>query len=144
MSSTTSAGKWAPNLIVCAISRYSLNFPRVCQQSYMLSNDKSKASLSTSREALLGSFPAFYGTRRFITAFIKALHPYIQVRGSLCRFVTSLFFCGEGLLAPPQTPKLEDHPLSLVRGCLFNIFAANLHYWRPSLPSTTRGRAMPW
>jgi hypothetical protein len=28
----------------------------------------------------------------------------------------------------PQRPtqKLEDHPLSFVRGCLFNIFAANL------------------
>jgi hypothetical protein len=29
------------------------------------------------------------------------------------------------LLAPRPTPKLEDHPLSFVRGCLFNIFAAN-------------------
>jgi hypothetical protein len=38
---------------------------------------------------------------------------------------------GERLLAPRPTPKLEDHPLSSVRGCLFNIFAANLHNWRP-------------
>jgi hypothetical protein len=28
------------------------------------------------------------------------------------------------LLAPRPTPKLEDHPLPYVRGCLFNIFAA--------------------
>jgi hypothetical protein len=35
-------------------------------------------------------------------------------------------FYGEGLSAPRPTPKLEDHPLSFVRGCLFNIFAANL------------------
>jgi hypothetical protein len=35
-------------------------------------------------------------------------------------------FYGE-LLAPRPTPKLEDHPLSAVRGCLFNIFAASLH-----------------
>jgi hypothetical protein len=28
------------------------------------------------------------------------------------------------LLAPRPTPKLEDHPLSAVRDCLFNIFAA--------------------
>jgi hypothetical protein len=32
---------------------------------------------------------------------------------------------GEGLLAPRPTPKLEDHPLSFVRGCLFNLFAVN-------------------
>jgi hypothetical protein len=34
---------------------------------------------------------------------------------------------GEEVLAPRPTPKLEDHPLSAVRGCLFNIFAAILH-----------------
>jgi hypothetical protein len=31
------------------------------------------------------------------------------------------------LLAPRVTTKLEDHPLSAVRDCLFNIFAATLH-----------------
>jgi len=30
------------------------------------------------------------------------------------------------LSEPPSTLKLEDHPLSDVRECLFNIFAANL------------------
>ena len=34
---------------------------------------------------------------------------------------------GEEVLAPRPTPKQEDHPLSTVRGCLFNIFAATLH-----------------
>jgi hypothetical protein len=33
---------------------------------------------------------------------------------------------GEELLAPRPTPKLEDHPVSVVRDCLFNIFAATL------------------
>jgi hypothetical protein len=42
-------------------------------------------------------------------------------------------FYGEVLLAPLPTPKLEDHPLSAVRDCLFNIFAATLHIWRPFL-----------
>ena len=32
-------------------------------------------------------------------------------------------FSGEGLLAPRPTSKLEDHPLSTARYCLFNIFA---------------------
>jgi hypothetical protein len=37
------------------------------------------------------------------------------------------------LLAPRPTPKLEVHPLLSVCGCLFNIFAATLHRWRPFL-----------
>jgi hypothetical protein len=37
------------------------------------------------------------------------------------------------MLDPRPTSKLEDHPLSTVHDCLFNVFAANLHNWRPSL-----------
>jgi len=36
-------------------------------------------------------------------------------------------FHGEALLAPRPIPKLEDHRLSAVRDCLFNLFAATLH-----------------
>jgi hypothetical protein len=36
-------------------------------------------------------------------------------------------FHGEALLTPRLTPKLEDHTLSAVRDCLFNILAATLH-----------------
>jgi len=32
------------------------------------------------------------------------------------------------LLAGRPTPKLEDHPLSAVSNCLFNIFASTLHF----------------
>jgi hypothetical protein len=39
-------------------------------------------------------------------------------------------FYGEELLAPRPTLKLEERLLPFVRGCLFNIFAANLHSWR--------------
>ena len=39
----------------------------------------------------------------------------------------NVFFHGEELLAPSPTPKLEDHPLSAVRDCLFNLFTATLH-----------------
>jgi hypothetical protein len=42
-------------------------------------------------------------------------------------------FYGEELLAPRPTPKLEDHPLSAVCDCLFNVFAATLHIRRPFL-----------
>ena len=36
-------------------------------------------------------------------------------------------FCSEELLAPRPTLNLEDHPLSAIRDCLFNIFADTLH-----------------
>ena len=40
-------------------------------------------------------------------------------------FINKVFY-REGLLAPRPTPKLEDHPSSTVRDCLFNLFAATL------------------
>jgi hypothetical protein len=39
-------------------------------------------------------------------------------------FRNMIRFYGEELLAPRPTPKLEDHTLSAVRDCLFNILAA--------------------
>jgi len=58
---------------------------------------------------------------------------YLEVRGVLKHFVKIQIFYGEGLLATRTTPKLEDHPLSAVRDCLFSIFVATLRIWRPSL-----------
>ena len=46
-------------------------------------------------------------------------------------------------LASLQTPKLEGHSWSVVHDCLLNIFSANLHIWRPSPRSATRGD-IPW
>jgi hypothetical protein len=48
-------------------------------------------------------------------------------------FRNIIIFCGEELLATRSSPKLEDHPLSAARDCLFNVFAATLHNWRPFL-----------
>jgi hypothetical protein len=59
-------------------------------------------------------------------------------------FHNKLIFYGEELLVPRPTPKLQDHPLSAVHNCLFNIFAATLLIWRLSPPSATWGRVMPW
>jgi hypothetical protein len=39
-------------------------------------------------------------------------------------FRNKFIFYGEGLLAPLPTRKLEDHPLSFVGCCVFNLFAA--------------------
>jgi hypothetical protein len=40
-------------------------------------------------------------------------------------------FYGEELLAPCPTPKLEDHLLTAVHNCLFNVLTATLLIWRP-------------
>ena len=49
-------------------------------------------------------------------------------RGSIspCEYFLTRLFHREALLAPHPTPKLEDHPSSAVRNCLFNIFASTL------------------
>jgi len=60
------------------------------------------------------------------------------------RLLNNFLFYRVGLLAPRPTPKSEDHPLFAARDCLLNIFAATLHIWRPSPPSTIWGRAMKW
>jgi hypothetical protein len=57
----------------------------------------------------------------------------VQVRGLVQCFVSWYSFYGEELLAPRPTPKLEDHPLSAVCHCLFNVFAATLHIHRSFL-----------
>jgi len=63
---------------------------------------------------LVKKFPAFYGTQKFITPI-----------NWLCS--NMIPFYGEELLASRPNPKLENHPLSDVRYCLFNIYAATLH-----------------
>jgi hypothetical protein len=52
-------------------------------------------------------------------------------------FRSELIFYGEELLASRPTPKLQGHPLSDIRDCLFSIFAAALHTWRASPQSAT-------
>ena len=75
-------------------------------------------SWEANRFQLVKKFPAFYGTWRFITAVTSA---------SLWLFHNMIRFYSEELLAPLPTTRLEDHPLSAVCNCLFNIFTATLH-----------------
>jgi len=63
---------------------------------------------------------------------------------ALCNISQEVFFYDDEMLARRPTPKLKDNPLSVGRDCLFDIFVATLHIWRPYPPSTTRGRAVPW
>ena len=71
---------------------------------------------------LVKKFPAFYGIRRFITALTCVRH----YKHAECECFLTKFFYRKGLLAPRPTTKLEDHPSSAVRDCLFNLFAATL------------------
>jgi hypothetical protein len=48
-------------------------------------------------------------------------------------FSNIMTFYGEDLLAPHPTSNLGNHPLSSVHHCLFKIFAATIHIWRPFL-----------
>jgi len=96
---------------------------------------------------LVKRFPAFYGTRRFIIVFtpapILSLIPVTMDRSlpeAMYPFRNKASFYGEELLASCPDPKMENHPLSIVRDCLFNIFIVTFHV----PPSATWPRAMPW
>jgi hypothetical protein len=64
----------------------------------------------------------FLSLRLFIQGICPSLGPILDFRNKLT-------FCGEELLAPHPTPRLEEHPLLAVRNCLFNIFAAAVQNW---------------
>ena len=49
-------------------------------------------------------------------------------------------FYGEELLAPRPTRKLEDHTLSAVRDCLFDMFATTHHIGDRSYTRKLRSR----
>ena len=97
---------------------------------------------------LVKKFPAFYGTRRLITAFTSARHlslswarsihnvPFPLLRSyqrispgprHIYPFRNKARFYGVELLAPRPTPELEYHPLLAVRNCSFNIYPATHH-----------------
>jgi len=59
-------------------------------------------------------------------------------------FSNKLALQSEEYVAFRRTPKLDDHPLSAVHDCLFNIFAAILCIWEPSFPHATQRRALLW
>jgi hypothetical protein len=59
--------------------------------------------------------------------------PHSQEPATCRLFRNIIIFYGEELLAPRPKPKLVGHPLSAVRDCLFNVFAATFLNWRPFL-----------
>jgi hypothetical protein len=67
-----------------------------------------------------------------LRSFVQGICPGPRL---LMNFRNKLIFYGEELLAPRPTPKLEYHPLSAVRNCLFNTYEATFHICSPSPPS---------
>ena len=59
-----------------------------------------------------------------------------EVLLNICNIVSCY---SEDFLAHCPNPKLQDHPLSAVSNCLFNIFAATLYIWRPFLHLRSEG-----
>ena len=64
---------------------------------------------------------------------LQRIERWVQVRGLEKYFITSLSSYDQELLALHSNPKIKEHPLSVVRDCLFNIFAATLQTWGPFL-----------
>jgi hypothetical protein len=63
-----------------------------------------------------------------MSIFVPYIIPKVQSKSqAFLLFHNIPSFCGEELLALYPSPKLENHPLSAVRECLFNIFSATLH-----------------
>ena len=80
--------------------------------------------------AVATSEPALYWLLTFQVPSDALFHCLGRTKGlRLCLWIfhNKIHFYGEELLEPCPTHKLEDHLLSAVRGCLFDILAATLH-----------------
>ena len=86
---------------------------------------------------IVKNFPTFYGTRMFVIALTTSSHQIfhslgctkgsVQARSKCIRFVTRPFFFLRRVVRTSPNPQLQDHSLSAVRYCLFNILATTLH-----------------
>jgi hypothetical protein len=117
---------------------FSCRFGATALTSDLLHSTKSILYLASSfetviRESALYKLVTFHNPNliSIIHCLGRLSKESIQVRGFVWFFATNLFFTVKGLLAPTNKP--EDHPFSAVCGCLFNVLAATLHSWRPSL-----------
>jgi len=99
----------------------------VSSSSYLTSRTPTKPILYLVNSlAAAVSEPALYSLLAFQVSNLVSL--------LLCLGHTNQSRSEDELLAPRPTPKLENHPSSAVRDCLFNIFVATVHFGdRPSI-----------
>ena len=73
--------------------------------------------------------PNIPSTKSYVPLSLLRSYQSISPGPRLCLWIfrNEIRFNREELLAPCPPPRLEDHPLSAVRDCLFNIFTATLH-----------------
>ena len=81
-----------------------------------------------------------YQISRPIFRWLGRIKLSIQAQGKCSYFVTNSLFTARSCQRFAQTPKLEDHYLSAVRDCLFNIFAATFNIGGRSSIRTQRKR----
>jgi hypothetical protein len=81
------------------------------------------------------NFPVSGTMRQISCPFSTGVVQYQRMSPSPrpCHLFRNVCSYDELLVAPRPNPKLEDRPLSAVRDCLFYIFAATFHIWRPFL-----------
>ena len=80
------------------------------------------------QERFFSSFPCLYHATN--AQFVSYLYQKDKRAFALWVFL-NMGFHGEALLASRRTPKLEYHPLSAVRDCLFNFIRSYPPYRRP-------------
>jgi hypothetical protein len=135
-------------IIVQKFVYYNYNFLHECSRyiimiSWLICQSLPESSfyinMLQSRKALTGD--VITGTSiHWGTIYITKSYQRISPGPRLCAvFHNLVIFYGEELLAPRPTPKLEGHPLSAVRDCLYNVFAGTLHIRRPFLHPQPEG-----
>jgi hypothetical protein len=87
---------------------------------------------------LLKKFPAFYRTRRFITAFTSASHLSrtkisVQVRGFLCEYFVTRYFLGWGGVSNSPNPQAGGPPLVGCPRLLIQYIRSYPPHWRTFL-----------
>ena len=114
----TKSNLYLANSLAAAISEHALH--RLLM--FHVSN-KMSLFLCPVRDASLETLPS-----RYLSGIVFYLRIFLSSEEAF-RIWVFLNFCfswGRVVRALP-TPKLEDHPLSAVRDCLFNLFAATPH-----------------
>ena len=97
---------------------------------------------------LVKKFPAFYGTRRFITAFTRFRHVYLskvtlQVRGTCLYFVTIPFSMVRSCQHLAQNPSWRVTPCRL-SATAYSIYSQLPFILEAVPPVATRGHAILW